>query len=90
MDFDQSYSQLEEAFRHQKDRALCFIRKHNATLPSDSCPSCHEEGHVPGLRCPACGYRHKTPWAILRDTEFGYEVIPLTNRKVVIAEFKVE
>ncbi|AOS44348.1 hypothetical protein Verru16b_01409 [Lacunisphaera limnophila] len=37
-----------------------------------------------------CGYRHPTSWAIIRDTEWGYEVVALTNRKNVIAKFEVE
>ena len=90
MDFEKRHAQLEGAFQLQKDRALSFIEKHNAALPSKRCPECHDEGHVPGLRCPACGYRHGVAWAILRDGEWGYEVIALTNRKKVLAEFRVE
>lgn len=90
MDFENNHANLEGAFQLQKDRALSFIEKHNAALPSKRCPACHDEGHVPGLRCPACGYRHNVAWAILRDTEWGYEAIPLTNRRKVLAEFRVE
>jgi hypothetical protein len=59
-------------------------------LPSDRCPKCLGDGHVPGLTCPACGYRHAVAWAILRDGEWGYEIVSLTNRKHVLARFDVE
>ncbi len=90
MDFETNHSWFEGAFRLQKNRALSFIEKYNAALPTRCCPACHDTGHVPGLRCPACGYRHHTAWAILRDGEWGYEVIALTNRRKILAEFRVE
>ena len=90
MDFEDNPNQLEGAFRFQKSRALSYIEEYNAALPSKHCPSCHDDGHVPGLCCPACGYRHAVAWAILRDGEWGYEVVSLINRKKVLAEFRVE
>lgn len=80
---------LEKAFADAKTDALDFIKKYNAKLPTESCPKCGDAGHIPGLRCPACGYRHNIAWAILRDSEWGYEVIALTNRKTVVREFRV-
>lgn len=90
MDSERIDSRLTEAFSIQKRRALHFIENYNAKLPADRCPACHEDGHVPGLRCPACGYRHAVAWAILRDGEWGYEVVALTNRRKILAEFRVE
>ena len=90
MDYESNYAQLNTAFLVQKDLALSFIEKYNAKLPSEKCPSCGDTGHVPGLRCPACGYRHHTAWAILRGGEWGYEVVALTNRRKILAEFRVE
>lgn len=81
---------LEKAFLKARDEALEFIGDYNSKLPSESCPSCGDTGHVPGLRCPTCGYRHHIAWAILRDGEWGYEVVALTNRRKVLAEFKVD
>ena len=81
---------LEQEFTEAKARALDYIGTYNAKLPSKACPECGDEGHVPGLRCPCCGYRHHQSWAILRDTEFGYDVVPLTNRRQILATFKVE
>lgn len=81
---------LEQAFAEAKARALDYIGAYNAKLPSKRCPNCGDEGHVPGLRCPCCGYRHPVAWAILRDSEWGYEVVTLTNRRKVLAEFRVE
>lgn len=80
---------LEQEFADAKGQALDFIGAYNAKLPSKACPACNDAGHVPGLRCPCCGYRHPQSWAILRDTEFGYDVVPLTNRREVIASFEV-
>ena len=90
MDFESDHQRLSETFRIQKAKALLFIKEYNAVLPSEECPSCKDDGHVPGLLCPACGYRHHKPWAILRDGEWGYEVIALTNRKKILARFNVE
>lgn len=80
---------LEIEFAEAKVRALDYTRAYNAKLPSKKCPECGDKGHVPGLRCPACGYRHPRAWAILRDTEFGYDVVSLTNRRQVFASFRV-
>ena len=80
----------ERAFGDARRRATLFISKYNEALPRSACPSCGDEGHLPGIKCPACGYRHETAWAILRDTEWGYEVVPLVNRERVIATFEID
>ena len=90
MDCDSSYDQLHEAFLGKKRQALAFIHDYNASLPSDRCPSCGDQNHVPGLRCPVCSYRHAVSWVILRDGEWGYEAVALTNRKTILATFNVE
>jgi ribosomal protein L37E len=83
-----AHDQLERMFSSARAQALAYIGEVNAKLPLQ-CPRCQDHGHVPGLLCPACGYRHTPPWVILRDTEWGYEVVPLTNRRKVLAVFKV-
>lgn len=80
---------LGRAFSVAKTEALSFITGYNASLPSQACPSCGDEGHVPGLRCAACGYKHDRAWAILRDTEWGYDVVELTNRRKILARFEL-
>jgi hypothetical protein len=89
MDHDQIAHKLSLAFGAQKAKALRFIEKHNSCLPADLCPHCNEPPHVPGLRCPNCGYIHATSWIILRDTEWGYEAISLRDRHHVVAKFNV-
>lgn len=89
MELDDEYAQLEQAFERSRHQALVFIRDFNAKLPT-VCPHCHDEAHIPGLRCPNCGYRHGTAWAILRDTEYGYEVIPITDRQRILESFTVD
>ena len=81
---------LELQFAEAKTKTMLFIKEHNDNLPHERCPKCNDDGHVPGIRCAACGYRHKIPWAILRDTEWGYEAIALTDRNSVLVEFKIE
>lgn len=88
-----SYSEaddLDAAFEKQKQHALEYIHTFNAKLPSAACPGCGDEGHVPGLKCPVCGYRHPIAWAILRDTEFGYDAVALTQRARVYQTFNVD
>lgn len=80
---------LSRAFAQAKAEALGFVASYNASLPSHACPACGDAGHVPGLRCPACGYRHDRSWAILRDTEWGYDVVELTNRRKILARFEL-
>ncbi|WP_145928624.1 hypothetical protein OH491_03690 [Termitidicoccus mucosus] len=58
-------------------------------LPADQCPFCGRPGHVPGLPCPECFHCHEVSWAILQDTEFGYEVVALNDRRQVLARFEV-
>lgn len=86
---NESLENLERVFAVARSRAAVFVAEHNAPLPKN-CPGCHDSGHVPGLRCPACGYRHRIPWAIIRDTEWGYEVVALTNRRTVFCVFNVD
>lgn len=80
---------LDGAFAAAKAEALDFLSGYNASLPSHACPGCGDAGHVPGLRCPACGYKHDRAWAILRDTEWGYDVVELTNRRKILARFQL-
>lgn len=89
MDLDDECDQLEAAFDRARHQALDFIKDHNAMLPTE-CPRCREESHIPGLRCANCGYRHETAWAILRDTEWGYEVIPINDRTALLKTFNIE
>lgn len=81
---------LTRAFASAREKARAYAEEYNSCLPAQSCPRCGDVGHVPGLRCPACGYRHPKAWVIVRDTEWGYEVIALTNRRLVLADFPVE
>lgn len=81
---------LDYSFIAARKAACRFISEHNRQLPSDFCPSCRDESHVPGLMCPACGYRHPVPWAILRDTEWGYAAVAISNSKLVIRDFPIE
>lgn len=81
---------LTVAFAQARTMALDYIGKHNDRLPATACPDCGDDGHVPGLRCPACGYRHDVSWVILRDTEWGYDVVPLNDRRKVVVSFKVQ
>lgn len=81
---------LTAAFAKARRKAVSFAERHNRKLPAERCPRCSHDGHVPGLRCPACGYRHHTSWAIIRDTEFGYDVVALNNRKDILAMFEIE
>lgn len=85
-----STEKLDAAFKQARTNAVLFIEAYNARLPSRACPSCDDEGHLPGLRCPACGYKHSSTWLILRDTEWGYEAVTLTNRKFIVASFPLE
>jgi hypothetical protein len=87
---DDQAETLDRAFSEAKTEALGFVAGYNASLPSQACPECGDAGHVPGLRCPACGYKHDRAWAILRDTEWGYDVVWLTNRKKVLASFRIK
>ena len=88
MDLD--HDVYEKAFLKARGQAVRFIDRYNSQLPTKACPACSDDGHVPGLCCPACGYVHSKPWLILRDTEFGYEARQLTKGRVVIAKFDVE
>lgn len=80
---------LDRAFARAREKAAAFASKRNSKLPAAACPQCSDSGHVPGLRCPSCGYKHSEPWSIVLDTEWGYAVVALTNRRMVFAEFKV-
>lgn len=87
---DNSYLELE--FAEAKKKALSFIEKYNDKLPTEHCPSCNSVGHVPGLACPdpICAYVHPVSWVLLVDTEFGYDVISLNDRKHKVATFNVD
>ncbi len=81
---------LSRAFATAKSDALAFIEHHNAELPTESCPTCGVSGHVPGLPCPECSHAYEVSWAILLDSEYGYDAVALNNRKHVFARFNVE
>ena len=86
---DNDLEVLTLAFRKAKRSAEQYANQYNASLPSEACPGCGVDGHVPGLKCP-CGYRHDKSWVILRDSEWGYEVVALNNRSIVHEHFKAE
>lgn len=73
---------LSDAFDKAKKDASAFLSKYNAALPG-VCPSCGEDGHLPGLPCVNCDYVHDVCFAILIDTEWGYEAATLKGRKTV-------
>ena len=83
---------LDREFAEAKKKALTFIEKFNDKLPTQQCPNCHSEGHVPGLPCPeaTCGYVHPVSWVLLLDTEFGYSCVSINNRKHTVATFNVD
>lgn len=83
------FGKIDLAFREAKRRAETYIEGHNNQLPTAKCPSCQTDGHCPGLACPDCGHVTSVSWAILRDDEFGYEVIALNDRKRIYARFPV-
>ena len=87
---DEEVESLDRAFAAAKEEAVSYATGYNLSLPSRACPQCGDCGHVPGLRCPACGYRHDRSWAIIRDTEWGYDVVWLTNRRKVLASFRIK
>jgi hypothetical protein len=83
---------LGREFQQAKKKALRFIERFNEKLPTQQCPNCRTEGHVPGLPCPeaTCGYVHPVSWVLLLDTEFGYSVISISNRRHTVAVFNVD
>jgi hypothetical protein len=80
---------LEKAFADAKSKTKDFIERFNDPLPTERCPGCDDIGHCPGLPCPVCGYEHQVSWVISLDTEYGYDVVEIRNRKKVIACFNV-
>lgn len=85
------HDDLDRAFSIAKAKALGFIECHNGGLKTDSCPTCGLAGHVPGLPCPECSHgSEEVSWAILEDSEFGYNVVALNNRKHIFARFNVD
>lgn len=89
MSIDEYIARLDAAFLEQKKQALSFIENYNESLPTDHCSECLCSGHVPGLPCPECSYTHPISWAILRSSEYGFEVVTLADRKVVMS-FSIE
>jgi hypothetical protein len=89
MSLDEYIARLDAAFLEQKKQALRFIELYNESLPTDHCPDCQCSGHCPGLPCPECSYVHPVSWVILRGSEYGYEVVSLASREVVMA-FSIE
>ena len=92
MDLEKYHAELEREFQSARRDCLGFIKEYNKKLPTDYCPSCGDEGHIPGLRCPACGFRTGADqvWLIMRDGEWGFEAIQLTDRRKVVREFRVK
>ena len=84
------YDDLERAFSIAKAKALGFIECHNGGLKTDACETCGASGNVPGLPCPECSHASEISWAILMNSEFGYEVVALNNRKHIFAQFNVD
>jgi len=89
MSLDDYIARLDAAILEQKKQALRFIEHYNEQLPTDHCPVCLCSGHVPGLPCPECSHVHPVSWVILRDSEYGYEVVSLASREVIMA-FSIE
>lgn len=88
---ESEYRRLDRDFKKAKGDATAFAEKYNAILPTENCPGCGTKDHCPGLACPECGYVHSLSWAILRDTDWGYDVVPLNKpRHVIIAGFYVK
>jgi hypothetical protein len=81
---------LDAEFLIARIEAEEFATQWNAVLPVQHCPNCGATDHCPGLACPDCSYVHPISWSILRDTEFGYEVVSLNNRRNRIAVFQVK
>lgn len=83
------FRRLSQAFDRERANAQAFAEDYNSRLPR-TCPECGDEGHVPGLKCPACGYRHGKSWLIVRDNDWGYDVIALVPPRRIHASFVVE
>lgn len=81
---------LDQAFSLAKAKALGFVEGHNGGLKTDACETCGAVGNIPGLPCPECSHASEVSWAILEDSEFGYNVVALNNRKRVFARFNVD
>jgi len=84
---DEEHLRLTVAFAEARAAALTYAARYNASLPVTACPQCDDGGHVPGLLCPACGYRHPVPWLILVDTEYGYELVSIARPRTTHAVF---
>lgn len=91
MDCDDYIARWDAAFNEAKHKALSFIEHYNSELPINACPHCQSEsGHVPGLACCDCGYIHPIPWAVLRSSEYGWDVVGIGNSRHRIISFEVE
>jgi len=87
---DTYLEKLERAFDGARHRAEGYAQCYNELLPTDHCPSCKAPGHVPGLACP-CGYTHPKAYAIVKGSEYGSVVVPLTNqRRRILARFDID
>lgn len=88
---EEEYNRLTAAFALERKNAHAFAAAHNRRLPTRRCPSCKDgvHGHVPGLVCAACGYRHSVSWAYVKDTEHGYDVVGIGRSRRVYASFVV-
>jgi len=84
---------LEHEFRRAKKKALKFIEQFNSKLPTERCPNCRSPGgHVPGIACPepGCGYIHNISYVLLLDSEWGYDIVSLNNRKHRVTSFNID
>jgi len=90
MNFENQFNHIQSAFMTQKIKAEAFIERYNSALPTERCPGCDTADHCPGLPCPDCNYVYQTSWSILKDTEWGYDVVALNDRKRILVRFNVE
>ncbi|HVT30335.1 MAG TPA: hypothetical protein VHE81_20160 [Lacipirellulaceae bacterium] len=81
---------LTRAFEIAKSRAVEEAERRNANL--ERVCRCGATSYVPGLECQACGHKadRDHAWAVVRDTEFGYDLIPIGSRFEVLATFRVD
>ncbi|HVT30272.1 MAG TPA: hypothetical protein VHE81_19840 [Lacipirellulaceae bacterium] len=81
---------LTQAFEIAKARAIEEAERRNAKL--ERVCKCGETSFVAGLCCPSCGSQadRDHSWVVVRDTEFGYDLIPIGSRFDVLATFRVD
>jgi hypothetical protein len=83
------YDVIESALRIQKRNAGECVLKFNYSLDPRPCPGC---GSMPvnfKPQCHVCSLVTPFDGAFFRETEHGYHVITLNNRKVVLDSFLI-